>query len=94
MIFGVSSYDGGIYTLPRIQKASTSAKGQMYFRTDYLEEVGLDVPETVDEFYRALVAIKGAGLTDGYAPLVPYDMTEFENQTEAFLFAALGDSVD
>lgn len=83
-----------VYTIPQVRLGTTAAYGQMFYRTDYLEETGLDVPKTVDEFYNALVAIKDAGLTKGLAPLLPYDGTHVAGQLEGFLFPAFGDAVE
>ncbi len=90
----ITHSNGAIYTLPRIQKASTSALGQMFVRTDYLDKIGKQIPKTVDEFYDTLKAIKVSDLTGGFAPLLPYNLNSFETHTEKFLFAAFGDSVD
>ena len=90
----IRQINGAIYTLPRIQLASTSAAGQMFYRTDYLEQVGLSAPKTIDEFYNALVAIKDADLTQGFAPLLPYTPWHFTSQTETFLFPAFGESTE
>lgn len=90
----IRQINGAIYTLPRIEKAPTSAAGQMFYRTDYLENVGMKAPTTVDEFYNALAAIKKANLTQGYAPLLPYSKSNFTKNTEPFLFAAFGESTE
>lgn len=90
----VTQIDGSIYNLPRIQKASTSASAQMFARTDYLDMVNMDVPKTVDEFYDALVAIKGAGLTEGFSPLIMYDLANYNNHGELFLFVPFGESAE
>ncbi len=90
----ITQINGAIYTLPCIERSSTAAVGQMFYRTDYLEDVGLDVPKTVEEFTAALQAIKDAGLTQGYAPLLPYNIDSYIYHTETFLFGAFGDSVN
>ena len=65
----------------------------MHYRTDYVEKVGLGTPATVDEFYNVAKAIKDAGLTAGYAPIVSaYNF--FNLHTEPYFFAAFGDSVN
>jgi putative aldouronate transport system substrate-binding protein len=90
----ITQTNGAIYTLPRIQKASTSAVGQMWVRTDYLEKIGKAMPTTTDELYDALAAIKASKLTGGFAPLLPYNDSDYFWHTEQYLFSALGDSVD
>lgn len=90
----IRQINGAIYTMPRIQKGSTSARGQLFYRTDYLEKVNLKTPTTVDEFYNVLSSIKNAGLTQGYAPLVTYTSGHIDSQLELLLFAAFGDSTE
>lgn len=90
----IKQINGAVYTLPRIQKAATSAVGQMFYRTDYLDKVGMKTPATSDEFYNALAAIKNAGLTKGFAPLLTYSVLHLNKQTEPFLFAAFGASTE
>ena len=51
-------------------------------------------PETVDEFYNVAKAILDAGLTGGYAPLIPQDEYQFRFRTEPYFFAAFGESID
>lgn len=54
----ITSADGNIYFFPRIMEESTRYWAGTFMREDFLEEVGLGIPTTIDEFYQALVAIK------------------------------------
>ena len=95
MLKVIRQINGAIYTMPRLQVASTSAQSQMFFRTDYLEKVDMEVPTTPDELYNVLKAIKDAGLTQDSAPLFPYlNEGHLNSQVEGFLFPAFGESID
>lgn len=60
------SSNGGIYQFPRINSATTAANCRWQYRYDKLEALGLSVLKTVDEYYRALAALKNAS---GEAPI-------------------------
>ncbi len=90
----IRELNGAVYTLPQVRLGTTAAYGQMFYRTDYVEEAGRDIPKTVDEFYETLVAISDAGLTKGFAPLLPYNAHHLATQLEGFLFPAFGDAVE
>ena len=57
------TYDGGIYALPQ-----TMSFHVMFYRTDILEELGLKIPETWDEFYEALAVIQKNNMNIGIIP--------------------------
>lgn len=86
--------NGEIYTLPKISRSSTSSRTRPEYRTDYVEKVGLNPPETVDEFYNVAKAILDAGLTGGHAPLIPQDEYQFRYRTQPYFYAAFGESID
>jgi putative aldouronate transport system substrate-binding protein len=88
----IRQLNGEIYTIPQIRLGTTAISGQVFYRTDYLDKVGLKKPDTVDEFYEALKSIKDAGLTQGFAPLLPYK--DIISSLEIFLFPAFGDAVE
>jgi putative aldouronate transport system substrate-binding protein len=87
----IRQFDGSVYTIPRMSRSSTDAVGQVYIRTDYLVELGLDMPQTIDNFYNTLVAIKDSGLTQGRAPLVPFSGGHMITAMAEFFFPAFGD---
>lgn len=57
------TYDGGVYALPQ-----TMSFHVMFYRTDILEELGLKIPETWDEFYEALAVIQKNNMNIGIIP--------------------------
>lgn len=89
----IRQLNGEVYTIPQIRLGTTAAECQIYYRTDYLEQVGLSAPKTVNEFYNVLKAIKDANLTKGYAPLLPNTKGHLAMKVEGFLFPAFGDAV-
>ncbi len=50
--------DGHIYAYPRILEGKTAAFAGFFIRQDWLDEVGMAVPETVDDYYNVLKAFK------------------------------------
>lgn len=54
----ITSADGNIYFLPRLLEPAARYWPGLFIREDYLEQVGMEVPTTTQEFYDALVAIK------------------------------------
>lgn len=57
------TYDGGVYALPQ-----TMSFHVMFYRKDILDELGLEVPQTWDEFYQALAVIQKNNLNVGIVP--------------------------
>lgn len=57
------SFNGGLYALPETQMCSV-----LFYRTDILEEYGLEVPQTWDELVAMLPTIQGANMSVG----IPY----------------------
>ncbi|MFI3236540.1 MAG: extracellular solute-binding protein [Lachnospiraceae bacterium] len=55
-------YDGEVVSIPAIR--SIVAQHSTSIRTDYLEEVDMDLPTTTEEWYDCMVAFKEAGLID------------------------------
>ena len=90
----IRQLNGEVYTIPQIRLGTTAAECQIYYRTDYVESVGMSAPKTVDDFYNLLKAIKDAGLTKGYAPLCPVSKGHLAMKVEGFLFPAFGDAVE
>lgn len=69
---GLTMPDGNIYSLPRIfdpEFYSVLAGRKLYINQDFLDKLGMDEPETLDELYEFLVAVKendlnGNGIDD------------------------------
>lgn len=57
------TYNEGVYALPQ-----TMSFHVMFYRKDILEELGLSVPKTWDEFYQALAVIQKNNLNVGIVP--------------------------
>ncbi len=64
------TYENGIYALPE-----TQTYPMMFIRTDVFAELGIEVPETWDEFYDAVRFIQRKNMTVG----VSYDQSFFES---------------
>jgi putative aldouronate transport system substrate-binding protein len=90
----VTEINGEIYGLPMRNTGSTSATTRLMGRTDYLDALGLKMPETIDEFYTSLRMTADRGLTKGYAPLIAFDFGAFQSRLEPFFFASFGESID
>jgi len=61
--------DGHVYALPQLNKVEGNLIDKYWINKTWLDNLGLSVPETVDEFYNALVAFRdndpnGNGLKD------------------------------
>lgn len=50
--------DGGIYFLPTYQEEALNNIARAFIKTSWLENVGMDYPETADELYAVLKAFK------------------------------------
>ena len=90
----VTELNGHIYALPMKNLASTSVETRLKVRTDYLEMLGLDMPNTIDEFEHVLRMAMEYDLTSGHAPLIAFDFGAFNSRMEPFFFAAFGPAVD
>ncbi len=55
--------EGGVYALPQ-----TMSFHVMFYRADILDELGLEVPRTWDEFYQALAVIQKNNMNVGITP--------------------------
>lgn len=51
----VTLSNGEAYNVPYINKAVTNVASRMFVRTDLLEELGLEIPKTIEEFKNTLV---------------------------------------
>lgn len=71
----ITHSDGNIYSLPTIREepVNTGLRDQFLIRKDWLDELNMKVPTTIDEFYDVLVAFKeNAGKGSIPADVVPY----------------------
>lgn len=74
--------NGAMYELPRVDNVATACTARLHFRQDVLDQYGLSMPETVDEFYSVLKTIYEK---TGKSPLG--DMSDYEMQ---MLFPSFG----
>ena len=86
----VKETNGAIYRLPYIEISATMTQVRPYYRTDILEEAGIPVPTTTEEFYQALKTLKEK---NGVAAFCPINLSE-ANYWGAALYAAFGPSVN
>ncbi|NJD01973.1 MAG: extracellular solute-binding protein [Ruminiclostridium sp.] len=70
--FSKRSTDGKLYMIPRYYEGSTVVMNGIIYREDYLKEVGLSEPTTMDEWYNAFKAVKAKH--PEVTPLVQKDM--------------------
>lgn len=56
-------FDGGVYALPQ-----TTSFQMLFYRADILDELGLKVPTTWDEFYECLAVIQKSNMNVGTVP--------------------------
>lgn len=69
------SYDGGVYALPQ-----TTSFQMLFYRADILQELGLEVPTTWDEFYECLAVIQKSNMNVGTVPdYTSYGMFLYQN---------------
>ena len=64
----VTESNGAIYRLPSVAISSTMTQIRPYYRTDILEEAGIEVPTTTEEFYQALKILKEKNGAPGWCP--------------------------
>ncbi len=81
----VATYDGGVYAVP----ADTSNAAGVLYNTKVFEELGLEIPETWDEFLQCCEDIQAAGVIPIAAPYavptntqIPYLMNYYYVQLE------------
>ena len=54
----VTAADGHIYALPQVMPLRPETRNIMFINQDWLDAVGMSMPETTDEFYEVLKAFK------------------------------------
>lgn len=90
---GITFPDDGIYGLPTIydpEFPSLLIGAKFWIREDWLDELDMDLPETTDEFYEYLKAVKETDLLgDGSGDEIPYGATSI-SQLRQVLTGAFG----
>ncbi len=54
----ITESNGAIYRLPHVGEGVTATQIRGYFRKDLLEEIGQEMPKTIDDFYNILKLMK------------------------------------
>lgn len=86
--------DGNIYTLPNISQLSPTTHSKFFINKTWLDQLGLPVPETLEEFESTLQAFKdndmnGNGDVNDEIPFT-FRSLDFNQQTLAPLFGSFG----
>lgn len=59
LLSNITNHDGSVYGIPKIQVSlSNETKYKMWINKTWLDNLGLDMPTTTDEFYDMLVAFR------------------------------------
>lgn len=106
----IAAYDGSIYTMPRLIGPKVNAPSKYWINTTFLENVGMEMPTTTDEFYEVLKAFKEQdangngdpndevpliGATNGFrAQVEPFLMNSFLSYSNTKLFLSEEDTVE
>lgn len=100
LLTNITNADGSIYAIPKIQTSpSNETKYKMWVNEAWLENLGLSVPTTTDEFYEMLKAFKekdanGNGDATDEIPFITstgWGGTATKYLTNAFVFEGDGD---
>jgi ABC-type glycerol-3-phosphate transport system substrate-binding protein len=78
-------YNGGIYAIPISENFP-----MLFCRTDIFQELGIDVPETWDEFYNALAVIQKNNMSVGVPNVVSGNQMNTNNSIFAMLLYQRG----
>lgn len=89
---GFVQSNGEMYEFPMLNIAVTSVVPRQYWRTDVLEEHGLKVPTTVDEFKNVLATLKEKTGSIQWIPKV--GKSYIKNTWMPGIFCAFGEYVD
>lgn len=86
--------DGALYAVPA--RRSIAARSNMFIRKDWLDQLGLEIPETTEELYTALKAFKENN-PDGVNNVVPfasYDIGNCKADVLSMAFSKLNPDTD
>lgn len=78
---GATFPDGNIYAIPTIYDPEFKSVllTKLWIRQDWLEQLGMDMPQTIDDFYNYLKAVKETDLNgNGEHDEVPYGATNID----------------
>lgn len=79
---GITFPDGNIYSVPTIydpEFTSVLTIAKPWIRKDWLDQLGMDIPQTIDDFYEYLKAVKVTDLNgNGKQDEIPYGATDMD----------------
>jgi putative aldouronate transport system substrate-binding protein len=82
---GLTFPDGSIYSMPTIYSpefTSVLIGGKLWLKQEWLDALGMDMPETTEEFYQYLKAVKEQDPNgNGQADEIPYGATSISGLT-------------
>lgn len=86
----ITAPDGNIYSLPSLTELSPTTHDKLFINKTWLDKLGLEAPETLEEFEQVLIAFRdndmnGDGRTDDEIPF-----TFLYNRKENGLFSLFG----
>lgn len=102
LITSITTAEGAIYSVPKIQiSPSNETRYKMWVNEKWLENLNLEVPTTIDEFYNMLVAFKeqdanGDGDPSNEIPFITstgFGGTPYKFLTNAFVFESVDDDM-
>lgn len=83
--------DGHIYSLPSIDAAYPDSRDALFINKKWLDQLGLDIPTTTDEFYNVLKAFKENDMNNnGKADEIPFSYNHHQNEGIYSFFGAFG----
>jgi putative aldouronate transport system substrate-binding protein len=102
LIKSITTAEGAIYSVPKIQiSPSNETRFKMWVNEQWLKNLNLEVPTTIDEFYNMLVAFKeqdanGDGDATNEIPFITstgFGGTPYKFLTNAFVFESVDDDM-
>ena len=102
LITNITTAEGAVYSVPKIQVSpSNETRFKMWINQQWLTNLGLEVPTTIDEFYAMLVAFKeqdanGNGDPNDEIPFITstgFGGTAYKFLTNAFVFESVDDDM-
>ena len=81
--------DGNIYSLPSLTELSPTTHDKLFINKVWLDQLGLEIPETLEEFREVLIAFRDNDMNgNGRADEIPF--TFLYNRKENGLFSLFG----
>ncbi len=102
LITNITTAEGAVYSIPKIQVSpSNETRFKMWINEQWLKNLNIEVPTTIDEFYEMLVAFKeqdanGNGDPNDEIPFITstgFGGTAYKFLTNAFVFESVDDDM-